>query len=116
MSSQNLTQPDNNQIVSDEMVAIAKKQRVQDFFFHRVTQALSLLVLVALLGIIISLFVNAWPTFQKFGFNFLWRIEWDIINAEFGAAIAIVGTMASAGIALLLAVPLAFRPPARTGG
>ena len=63
MSSQNLTQQDASQIVSDEMIAIAKKQRVQDFFFHRVTQAFSLLVLVALMGIIISLFVNAWPTF-----------------------------------------------------
>jgi len=108
MSSQNLLREESGQAVSADMVSIAKKQRTQDFFFHRITQAFSLLVLAALLGIIISLFVNAWPTFQKFGFNFLWRIEWDIINAEFGAAIAIVGTMASAGIALLLAVPLAF--------
>ena len=108
MSSQNLLREESGQAVSADMVSIAKKQRTQDFFFHRITQAFSLLVLAALLGIIISLFVNAWPTFQKFGFNFLWRIEWDIINAEFGAAIAIVGTMASAGIALMLAVPLAF--------
>ena len=36
------------------------------------------------------------------------RVEWDIVNEEFGAAIAIVGTLASAGIALLIAVPLAF--------
>jgi phosphate transport system permease protein len=90
------------------MASTAKRQRVQDFFFHRVTQAFSLLVLAALLGIIISLFVNAWPTFQKFGFQFIWRIEWDIINQEFGAAIAIVGTIASAMVAMLLAVPLAF--------
>ena len=60
MSSQNLTQQDSSQIVSDEMIAIAKKQRVQDFFFHRVTQAFSLLVLVALLGIIIYFFAQTW--------------------------------------------------------
>ncbi len=35
-------------------------------------------------------------------------MEWDIINEEFGAAIAIVGTLISAGIAMLIAVPLAF--------
>ena len=98
----------NRQLVSNDMASTAKRQRVQDFFFHRVTQAFSLLVLAALLGIIISLFVNAWPTFQKFGFQFIWRIEWDIINQEFGAAIAIVGTIASAMVAMLLAVPLAF--------
>jgi phosphate transport system permease protein len=91
-----------------DMLTIARRQRVQDFLFHRITQAFSLLVLVALLGIIGSLFVNALPTFQKFGLHFIWRVEWDIINEEFGAAIAIFGTLASAAIALLIAVPLAF--------
>ena len=99
---------EGGQLVSNDMVAIAKKQRVQDFIFHRVTQGFSLLVLIALLGIIISLFINAWPTFQKFGLQFIWRVEWDVINQEFGAAIAIVGTVASAAIAMVLAGPLAF--------
>ena len=95
-------------LVSNDMVMIAKKQRSQDFFFHRVTQGFSLLVLVALLGIIISLFINAWPTFQKFGLQFIWRVEWDIIKQDVGAAIAVVGTVVSAAIAMVLAVPLAF--------
>lgn len=93
---------------SPSMVAIARKQRLQDAIFHRVTQAFSLLVLIALAGIIVSLFLNAWPTFAKFGARFLWYVEWDIVNEEFGAAIAIVGTLASTGIAMLVAVPLAF--------
>jgi phosphate transport system permease protein len=98
----------NADLPSAKMVAVARKQRLQDAIFHRLTQFFSLLVLVALVGIIDSLFVNAWPTFAKFGAHFLWYVEWDIINEEFGAAISIVGTVISAGIALLLAVPLAF--------
>lgn len=90
------------------MLSIARRQRIQDIFFHRITQGFSLLVLVALMGIIVSLFVNAWPAFKQFGLQFVWRVEWDVVNEEFGAAIAIVGTLASAGIALLIAVPLAF--------
>ena len=90
---------------SIDMEAIAKRQRLQDVVFHRTTQSFSLLVLIALVGIIVSLFVNAWPTFAKFGAHFLWYVEWDIINQEFGAAISIVGTVLSAGIAMLLAVP-----------
>ncbi|WP_086120731.1 phosphate ABC transporter permease subunit PstC [Hydrogenophaga sp. IBVHS2] len=93
---------------TEQMQAIARRQRLQDALFHRLTQAFSLLVLVALVGIIASLFYNAWPTFQKFGVAFLWTVEWDIVNEEFGAAIAIVGTLLSAGIAMLIAVPLAF--------
>lgn len=90
------------------MLSIVKRQQIQDFFFHKITLTFSLIVLVALLGIIVSLFVNAWPAFQKFGFEFIWRVEWDIVNEEFGAAIAVVGTLASATIALLIAVPLSF--------
>jgi phosphate transport system permease protein len=93
---------------SADVAAVARRQRVLDMLFHRVTMFFSLLVLAALMGIIVSLFINAWPTFQKFGFQFLWRVEWDIINEEFGAAIAIVGTLLSATIALLIAVPLSF--------
>jgi phosphate transport system permease protein len=93
---------------SADMLAIARRQRWQDMVFHRLTQSFSLLVLLALAGIIVSLFINAWPTFQKFGVRFLWYVEWDIVNEEFGAAIAIVGTLLSAGLAMLLAVPLAF--------
>jgi len=98
----------NTDLPSTAMVAVARKQRLQDVIFHRLTQSFSLMVLVALVGIIVSLFVNAWPTFAKFGANFLWYVEWDIINEEFGAAISIVGTVISAGIALIFSVPLAF--------
>ncbi len=94
--------------VNPSVMAVARRQRIQDAVFQRSTQLFSLLVLLALVGIIVSLFVNALPTFTKFGAHFLWYVEWDIINGEFGAAIAIVGTLFSAGIALLLAVPLAF--------
>lgn len=88
--------------------AIARRQRLEDFFFHKLTLTFALAVLAALVGIIVALAWASAPTFHKFGFEFLWRVEWDIINEEFGAAIAIVGTLLSAGIALLIAVPLAF--------
>ena len=104
----NTTSDHSQQNSKSAVLAVAKSQLLQDALFHRVTQLFSLVVLVALLGIIISLFFNALPTFSKFGFKFLWYVEWDIIKGEYGAAISIVGTILSAGIAMILAVPLAF--------
>jgi phosphate transport system permease protein len=103
-----------SQILADKsmmdphMLAVVKKQRIQDFLFHKITLLFSVLVLLALAGILVSLLVSAWPAFHKFGIGFIWRVEWDIINEEFGAMIAIYGTVVSSVIALLLAVPLAF--------
>jgi phosphate transport system permease protein len=98
----------DQQALEQRRLAVVKTQRAQDWLFHKVTMVFSLLVLVSLVAILISLLINAWPAFQKFGIEFLWRIEWDIINEEFGALIAIYGTLMSATIALLIAVPLAF--------
>mgnify|MGYP002737899237 CR=1 FL=1 len=95
-------------LLEQRRLEVVKKQRRQDFVFHKLTMGFSLLVLVSLIGILLSLVINAWPAFQKFGIEFIWRIEWDIINEEFGALIAIYGTIMSATIALLIAVPLSF--------
>jgi len=93
---------------SKRMIAVVKRQKWQDFLFHKVTMGFSLLVLLALVSIIISLFYSAWPAFQKFGIGFIWSDEWDIVNDKFGALIAIYGTLMSSAIALLIAIPLAF--------
>jgi phosphate transport system permease protein len=95
-------------VAQDRLQTIARRQWLEDFVFHKLTLIFALAVLAALVGIIAALAWSSAPAFKKFGIEFLWRVEWDIINEEFGAAIAIVGTLLSAGIALLIAVPLAF--------
>jgi phosphate transport system permease protein len=102
------THPPHVPFASRDMAAIARRQRWQDALFHRGTQAFSLLVLAALAGVLASLLVAAWPAFEKFGLCFLWTADWDPVGEQFGAAIAIAGTLLSAGIALVIAVPLAF--------
>ena len=102
------TLPAEAGLLDQRRLEVVKKQRKQDFIFHKLTLGFSLIVLVSLVGIILSLAVVAWPSFQKLGVEFLWRVEWDIINEEFGAAIAIFGTLTSAAIAVLIAVPLSF--------
>ena len=102
------TPPTTSGMLDPRMMAVVKKQRIQDFLFHKVTMLFAIFVLVAMAAIMISLMFSAWPAFQKFGISFIWTEEWDIINEDFGAAIAIYGTLISSFIALLIAVPLAF--------
>ena len=102
------TPPATSGMLDPRMIAVVKKQRIQDFLFHKVTLLFAVLVLVAMAAILVSLMISAWPAFQKFGISFIWTEEWDIVNDNFGAAIAIYGTLVSSVIALLIAVPLAF--------
>lgn len=94
--------------VSEQALKVAKIQRWQDFVFHRGTQFFAVSVLAALLGIIGSLLINAWPALREFGPGFFISQEWDVVNGEFGGLIAIYGTLVTSMIALFIAVPLSF--------
>jgi phosphate transport system permease protein len=85
-----------------------RKQRMQDFVFHKVTMLFALSVLLVLVGIIISLIIGAWPAFKEFGPGFITTVDWDPVNDHYGALIAIVGTLVTAFIALIIAFPISF--------
>jgi phosphate transport system permease protein len=87
---------------------VVKIQRLQDFFFHKFTLFFATLVLIFLAGIILSLIISAWPTFKQFGFKFFISTDWDVVNSKFGMVISIYGTLISALIALIIAVPISF--------
>jgi phosphate transport system permease protein len=90
------------------MHSTMRVQRIQDFIFHKVTLLFAASVLAVLVGIIISLFIGAAPAFKEFGAAFITTVEWDPVNDKYGAAIAIVGTLVTSFIALLIAFPVSF--------
>lgn len=67
-----------------------------------------MLVLVLLGAIIVTLFMGGLPAFKQFGAFFLVNADWDPVQETFGGAVAIYGTLITAVLALLLAVPVAF--------
>ncbi len=85
-----------------------RKQRIQDFFFHKLTLLFAASVLLVLIGIIVSLFLGAAPALKEFGAAFITRVEWDPVGDQFGAMIAIWGTLATSIIALAVAFPISF--------
>ncbi|MEO0318360.1 MAG: hypothetical protein RL404_2037 [Pseudomonadota bacterium] len=86
----------------------ASSARWQDLLFHAVTFGFAALVLLILAGIIASLVIGAWPALEHFGPGFITRVEWDPVNDEYGALIAIAGTLITSIIALLIAFPVSF--------
>ena len=90
------------------MAAIMRRQQWQDFLFHKITFTFALTVLLVLLGIIASLFIDSLPAMREFGFAFVTTIEWDHVNDKYGGLIAIVGTLVTSAIALLVAFPISF--------
>lgn len=94
--------------LSPEMQKVVRNQKIQDFLFHKITLFFASLVLIVLAGILISLVITAWPTLKEFGPGFFFSAEWDVQKSQFGGLTSIYGTLVTATIALVIAVPLSF--------
>ncbi len=81
--------------------------RTFDPLFEWICFSAATLLLAALGGVLISLFVGGWPALAKFGFGFITGVTWDPVKDVYGAAGPIVGTLITSAVALLLALPIA---------
>ncbi|HEY5971508.1 MAG TPA: phosphate ABC transporter permease subunit PstC [Pseudoxanthomonas sp.] len=84
-----------------------KDARADRAFRWLVTGA-GLVVLVSLGAAAFSMLWGGRAAFQKFGLEFLWRDAWDPVLQDFGALVPIYGTLATALIAMIIAVPVSF--------
>ncbi len=85
-----------------------RRRRPGDAIFAIVATTAGIFVLVLMGSLILSLFVGGLPAFARFGAGFLTSTTWDPVHEVFGAAVSVYGTLLTATLALLLAVPIAF--------
>ena len=79
---------------------------VGDRVFKGVLTLLAASVPVLLLALAYGLWTGAHPAIERYGFGFITGGVWDPVTEEFGAFPLILGTLVSAALALLIAVPL----------
>jgi phosphate transport system permease protein len=85
-----------------------KRSPWADSLFAGATQAAAWLTLALLVGIVSSLVFGAWPAIREFGLGFLISTDWDPVEDRYGGLVMIYGTLMTAAIALLIAVPVSF--------
>ena len=79
-----------------------------DKAFAFAAQSAAWITLALLAGIMASLVFGAWPAIQEFGIGFLFSTDWDPVEDKYGGLVMIYGTLMSAAIALIIAVPVSF--------
>jgi phosphate transport system permease protein len=65
-------------------------------------------LLASLTGVIASLAIGGWPTFKAFGLHFFTTTTWNPVTDVYGGLGPIVGTLLTAALSLLFALPMAF--------
>jgi len=80
--------------------------RLSDLVFPNFTLFFALLMVAILAAMLIILSIDAWPSVLKIGFSFFVNRTWDPVKEIFGALPAIYGTILSAFIGLIIAIPI----------
>ena len=75
--------------------------------FRASTAVGAVVIVLCVVAMGLMLFVGAGPAWDAFGLPFLWTEAWDPVKNQYGALAPVAGTLISALLALLIAVPLA---------
>ncbi|WP_025373311.1 phosphate ABC transporter permease subunit PstC [Advenella mimigardefordensis] len=79
-----------------------------DALFKNVARFFAFFVFMLLAAIMVSLVYGSQETLFKYGASFLWTNDWDPVNDIYGAVVPIIGTLITAFVALIIAVPVSF--------
>jgi phosphate transport system permease protein len=93
---------------SVDLAAIGARDARLDRVFKGVFASAGWLVLIVLIAVAVSMLWGGRQAFSTFGWNFLVSADWDAVQQKFGALVPIYGTLVTALIAMLIAVPVSF--------
>ena len=77
-----------------------------DTIFRGATWLFAAGVAAVFVAMLVVLWIESKPAIDAFGFGFLVSSEWNPVKDQFGAVIAIVGTLVSTFIAMVIAIPV----------
>ncbi|MBW4645245.1 MAG: phosphate ABC transporter permease subunit PstC [Goleter apudmare HA4340-LM2] len=89
--------------------AIKNRSEVEkslDIGFISLTRIFALAIAAILLWITLQVTIGAWPAIQKFGLGFLAQTTWNPVNDDYGVLPQVYGTLISAFLGLLIAIPI----------
>ncbi|WP_460193998.1 phosphate ABC transporter permease subunit PstC [Thermosynechococcus sp. FA-CM-4201] len=99
----------DNSPEAPDVAAIEARKNLRyylDQAFYYTTMIFALALAVVLAWIIVQIGITALPAISKFGLDFLTSTTWDPVQNIYGVLPQIYGTLVSAIIALVVAVPL----------
>jgi len=92
--------------VDQDRSKVLRRLKLGDTGFRIMTQISAATVLLILCGVILSLVVGSLPAIREFGLGFLFTQRWNPVTEKFGALAPISGTLITAAIAMVIAIPV----------
>jgi len=94
--------------VENKRLSFSNSQLKWEVSFKRLLIAMSVLLVLIILGILTTLILESWTSIKALGIGFLWGKIWDPVSNIYGAWPFLVGTLLTSFIALIISVPFSY--------
>ncbi|MDB5115958.1 MAG: pstC 1 [Mucilaginibacter sp.] len=94
--------------MENKRLELSNGQLKWETIFKRLLIAMSILLLLIILGVLTTLIMESMPSIKSLGIGYLWGKVWDPVQNIYGAYPFLVGTLLTSFIALIISVPFSF--------
>src|ERR1700712_355555 len=95
-------------VMKNSRLSISDSQLKWEVSFKRLLIAMSVLLVLIILGILATLILESWTSIKSLGIGFLWGKVWDPVSNIYGAYPFLVGTLLTSFIALIISIPFSY--------
>jgi phosphate transport system permease protein len=94
--------------VENKRLELSNGQLKWETIFKRLLIAMSILLVLIILGIFLTLIKKSWDTITSSGIEFIWGKVWDPVKNIYGAYPFLIGTLLTSSIALVISIPFSY--------
>ena len=94
--------------MENKRLSLSNSQLKWEQLFKRILKLVSAFIVLIIIGVLITLIVESWPSIKSLGIGFLWGKVWDPVSNIYGALPFLVGTLLTSFIALIISVPFSY--------
>jgi phosphate transport system permease protein len=94
--------------VENKRLQLSDSQLKWETIFKRFLIAMSILLVLIILGVLTTLILESLTSIKLLGIGFLWGKVWDPVQNIYGAFPFLVGTLLTSFIALFISIPFSF--------
>jgi phosphate transport system permease protein len=94
--------------VENKRLQLSNSQLKWETIFKRILIAMSILLVLIILGVLATLILESWDSIKSLGIGYLWGKVWDPVQNIYGAYPFLIGTLLTSFIALIISVPFSY--------
>ena len=94
--------------MENKRLDLSNGQLKWETIFKRLLIAMSVLLLLIILGVLTTLIMESMPSIKSLGIGYLWGKVWDPVQNIYGAYPFLIGTLLTSFIALIISIPFSY--------